>query len=226
VTLRCPYCHQEFAQVAARCPHCGRAMVGPARLRARTRLEQRRLKEQLRRKAEREKAALQGPNAEFFRSRAVMVPLVILLLLVGGMVAGRARFAGTPAPQASRLSTVRQQLRVLAIACELFQRDCGRYPTTAEGLKPLLYDTGEAGWKGPYVNLVRADPWLNDYRYALTNGAPRLASNGPDGLPDTTDDVVAETPEPLLVRQLWLDRNLPPPPGQRAMIPVSLELGE
>ena len=44
-----------------------------------------------------------------------------------------------------------------------------RYPTTEEGLNVLI--TAPAGdeskWRGPYVKMLRADPWGNPYQYVL-----------------------------------------------------------
>jgi len=42
-----------------------------------------------------------------------------------------------------------------------------RYPTAEEGLKALVEaPAGEENkWRGPYIKLLRADPWKSPYQY-------------------------------------------------------------
>ena len=52
-----------------------------------------------------------------------------------------------------------------------FQVDCGRYPTTEEGLAALMKRPSAipaGSWHGPYLTdmpRIPADPWENHYRY-------------------------------------------------------------
>jgi general secretion pathway protein G len=61
-----------------------------------------------------------------------------------------------------------------------------RYPTMEEGLKVLVdAPTGSQGkWRGPYINLLRADPWDHPYEYRVpgTHHPSRfdIWSRGPD----------------------------------------------
>ena len=81
-----------------------------------------------------------------------------------------------------------------------FYTDVGRLPNTTEGLSILIYrPPGVRNWNGPYVTVPQGkppftDPWGNLYRYidtTLRGGQPTftIKSNGPDGLPDTADDL-------------------------------------
>ena len=68
-----------------------------------------------------------------------------------------------------------------------------RYPATDEGSKALLHKPVDAAtWYGPYlVREVPLDPWENPYRYESVNdGSYKISSDGPDGEPDTEDDIV------------------------------------
>jgi type II secretion system protein G len=52
-----------------------------------------------------------------------------------------------------------------------FSNDCGRYPTTAEGLNALITcptNIPKQQWRGPYVDppQVPQDPWKHDYVYS------------------------------------------------------------
>ncbi len=99
-----------------------------------------------------------------------------------------------PAAASASLSGVRQALTA-------FNLDTGRLPTAAEGLNALLYaPPGARNWRGPYISLVTSsgrppfsDPWGNLYRLVITGHGARssftIKSNGPDGLPDTADDL-------------------------------------
>ena len=76
----------------------------------------------------------------------------------------------------------------------MFKRDCGRYPTSGEGITALINNPGELTWKGPYVTFTRPDPWKNNYQYSFTNNKMLVFSCGPDQTPDTTDDILAQEP--------------------------------
>ncbi|HSI32304.1 MAG: type II secretion system protein GspG [Phycisphaerae bacterium] len=87
----------------------------------------------------------------------------------------------------------------IAEALNTFKADVGRYPTTTEGLrslvdKPLRNDK----WKGPYLKqpLLLTDPWKRPYGYKFPGASdPKgfdLFSPGPDGRPDTGDEIKYE----------------------------------
>ena len=84
-----------------------------------------------------------------------------------------------------------------------FRMDMGRFPTTAEALRPLFVwrANTKAGWRGPYMAGVFAeltDPWGKPYSYASPGihnaDGYDLWSSGPDGVDNaglkTSDDVV------------------------------------
>ena len=86
------------------------------------------------------------------------------------------------------------EVRSLAAALAAFGRDCGRYPTSAEGLAALVEVPANApGWRGPYVRVIPLDSWANPYFYICPgahNGASfDLFSMGPDVTPGTADDI-------------------------------------
>jgi general secretion pathway protein G len=55
----------------------------------------------------------------------------------------------------------------LEAALERFNVHMDRYPTSEESLKVLVEaPTGdEQKWRGPYVKMLRADPWGHPYQY-------------------------------------------------------------
>ena len=76
-----------------------------------------------------------------------------------------------------------------------FKLSVGRYPTTEEGLNALVNapESLESRWKGPYVRNIPLDPWGNPYQYrspaVKSKDGYDVWSNGPDGQPDTDDDI-------------------------------------
>jgi general secretion pathway protein G len=76
----------------------------------------------------------------------------------------------------------------LKTVLQIFKEDCGRLPTTEDGLKVLCqHPTNDLakGWRGPYFDQVPIDPWGHDYVYRCpgihnTNGYD-LYSLGRDG---------------------------------------------
>ncbi|HXG65565.1 MAG TPA: type II secretion system protein GspG [Blastocatellia bacterium] len=78
-------------------------------------------------------------------------------------------------------------LRTLATALEAFRKERGFY---------VVADTGAAlvdNLSPRYLNTVlRLDAWSHEFAYNGTQNSYRLASHGPDGKPDTDDDIVIE----------------------------------
>lgn len=95
-----------------------------------------------------------------------------------------------PSSESEGQSRTKAQLRYFELALDTFAEDCGRYPTTAEGLAALLRRPGDitvARWKGPYLDRdgIPTDSWGHDYAYHCpgirnTNRFD-LYSHGPDG---------------------------------------------
>ncbi len=199
--LRCPYCKQLFGpEPASQCPHCGKTMLVPRLVRDKlggeetsasgTGARRRRRREQ--------EPSIAGRAATLFlftRNPRYAAVLVILFVVLGAMLVTRTT--------QRREDVIRQflpeqravhDLTTLRIALEMFRKDCGRYPSTRETLLPLLRPSKAPGWDGPYIRNLFDDPWHHPYRYAISNGVVRLSSDGPDGKPDTADDIEAPVP--------------------------------
>jgi len=116
---------------------------------------------------------------------AMLVVLVILSIML--VLASRGR---QPAAKDSRIGKALKEVGVLNTALGFFRSDCGRYPTQAEGLVALVRDPGVSNWSGPYVNLVKPDPWHTRYVYVTDGTNARATSAGPDRIPGSGDDIV------------------------------------
>ncbi len=186
---RCPYCQKNLPEPApARCPHCDRAMRPPAQRPGSAWRERRRVKERIRRDADRQRRALGTLVGAPRRSPLQLGAILAVLVLVGALVISGAR-RPTRRPPPDPVATAQREIKVLRASLEWFRVDTGRYPRPEEGLTALIVNPDLATWQGPYVTVLRADPWGQPYRYTLTDGLPHVSSSGADGLPDTPDDL-------------------------------------
>lgn len=192
---RCPYCrHTLGSEPVATCPRCRKTMKIPAALRADERKKARR-SVATRRLGD---VPLDMPLPEFLGRRKPSHLLMILgvMALLGGMLAVKSRTAFKPRTAKTPQAVARRELDVLCSALELFRDDCSRYPATEEGLFALINNPGVSSWKGPYVTLIRPDPWKTRYVYRNENERITLFSPGPDRTEKTPDDILPTVPVP------------------------------
>ena len=92
----------------------------------------------------------------------IMVVVVVIGILAATIIP---QFMGTT--HDARVSTAKSNIAELESALERFYIHMDRRPTTEEGLKVLVEPPSgeEKKWRGPYVKLVRPDPWGNPYQY-------------------------------------------------------------
>jgi len=177
-------------------------MVIPAKLKKMTLRQRKRAKDRIYREFERkqQQTTMSLPDFHPGRNPVMIFGILLGLIMLGAMLIGRARVKFEPSKiTRTPEMTAAKDLRNLYIAVERFHLDCERYPTTEEGLKALIIDTGDWMWRRPYVNLIRPDPWGRQYVYeAGTNGTNgfTLLSLGRDGVRGTADDVIPEKPAP------------------------------
>jgi general secretion pathway protein G len=132
----------------------------------------------------------------------ILLVIVIILLLASALVV----FV-LPQQEGAEKNTTKLLLSQVASALDTYRLNLGRYPTEQEGgLNALLekpnYENPRLGekWQGPYVKPGTRldDPWGHKLRYEVVDraadekasGPPyKLYSVGPDGQPDTDDDI-------------------------------------
>jgi hypothetical protein len=78
-------------------------------------------------------------------------------------------------------------LRTLATALEAFRRERGFY--VAADTNSALVDNLAPRYLSP---IIRLDAWSREFEYRGTETGYRLASLGPDGKPDTGDELIIE----------------------------------
>lgn len=150
-------------------------------------------------------------GAHGFTLIEILLVIVIILLLAGALVV----FV-LPQQKGAEKNTTRLFLSQLANAIDTYRLNMGHYPTEQEGgldalLKKPSFENERMGekWLGPYVKpgTRLEDAWGHGIHYELsekgadgekTSALPyKLSSFGPDGQPDTEDDIklVTETSE-------------------------------
>jgi len=134
----------------------------------------------------------------------ILLVIVIILLLAGALVV----FV-LPQQKGAEKNTTRLMLQQVANALDTYRLNMGHYPNEQEGgldalLKKPSFENERLGekWQGPYLKpgTTLMDPWNNKIRYEPQDRAAgegdtagalpyKLSSAGPDGQPDTDDDV-------------------------------------
>lgn len=135
----------------------------------------------------------------------ILLVIVIILLLAGALVV----FV-LPQQQGAEKNTTKLLLQNVGTALDTYRLNVGHYPNEQEGgldalLKKPTFENEKLGdkWQGPYLKpgTQLDDPWGNKLRYEITDmsmatdaekkgGLPyKLFSVGPDGQPDTDDDI-------------------------------------
>ncbi len=116
----------------------------------------------------------------------VMVVVVILSILAAVVVP---RIMDNP--DKARVAKVKQDIRALESALNLYRLDNFVYPTTEQGLEALIelptVEPEPRNWKaGGYIDRLPKDPWGGDYQYLSPgeNGEIDIYSLGADGQPD------------------------------------------
>jgi general secretion pathway protein G len=92
----------------------------------------------------------------------IMIVVVILGILAATIIP---QFMGTTGE--AKVGAAKSAIAELESSLERFNIHMDRLPTNEEGLKVLLQaPTGEeTKWRGPYIKVLRPDPWGNPYQY-------------------------------------------------------------
>jgi len=87
-------------------------------------------------------------------------------------------------------------MMVIRKALNNYKFQNGKFPTTKEGLTPLVKKPkNQKNWSGPYLKKLPLDPWgkLYHYSYSEKTKIPYLSSSGPDGKHKNSDDIIDDS---------------------------------
>jgi len=120
---------------------------------------------------------------------------LLLVLAILAVLAAMVVPKFTKRSQQAKNTAASVDIANIEVAMDAFEVDCGRYPTTEEGIRALVdQPSGLTNWMGPYVKRgMPKDPWGNLYVYRCpgqqnTDGYD-LYSFGPDGQDGGGDDI-------------------------------------
>lgn len=109
----------------------------------------------------------------------IMIVIAILgslITILGTKVSGKLKKA--------KQAEARIQISELSKAIEMYNTDCGHYPTAEQGFAALAPNGGDgcANWgPDPYIKKAPVlDPWVQPYIYLIENGAFTIISYGAD----------------------------------------------
>lgn len=136
----------------------------------------------------------------------ILLVIVIILLLAGALVV----FV-LPQQEGAEKNTTKLLLSQVSSALDTYRLNLGHYPTEQEGgldalLRKPTFENERMGekWQGPYLKpgTQLDDPWGHKIHYEVVDrsvegsktGLPyKLYSVGPDGQPDSDDDIRFQT---------------------------------
>lgn len=150
----------------------------------------------IRREAERKTLENMRVDGSVFRSPKVLLGILVVLLLLGGGLTTASMKSSSGGVDATdyMLVRARRNVETVALAMTLFRVHTKRWPLQERGLDELARNYRVPGWKGPYINRAKEDPWGTPYVYKMPLSpfqAPVFFSCGPDKKPGTNDDIIA-----------------------------------
>ena len=129
--------------------------------------------------AKKSKKRKTNPAFTFVETLAV---LAITAVLTAGCTISIAKLVA-----GAKKTSAKNQIEQYSAALQAYFIDCGRFPTTEQGLaalweKPVLYPVPQ-NWDGPYVERRPGkDPWGTDFEY-LSAESSVMPSEVPQNLP-------------------------------------------
>ena len=111
----------------------------------------------------------------------------LAVLSIGAIIAAGSTVSATKLISFAKKTAARNQIEQYSAALQTYFLDCGRFPTSEQGLaalwtKPDLYPLPE-NWKGPYLERKPGkDPWGSDFEY-ISAESSAMPSEVPENLP-------------------------------------------
>ena len=111
----------------------------------------------------------------------------LAVLAIGAVLTAGSMVSATKLISLGKRTSARSQINQFSSALRCYFLDCGRFPTSEQGLgalweKPVLYPVPE-NWQGPYLDRKPGlDPWGGDFEY-ISAESSALPSSLPENLP-------------------------------------------
>ncbi len=121
---------------------------------------------------------------------------LLLVLVILGILASLVLPKFTGRTEQARITAAQTQISTFGTALDAFEVDTGSYPRGQDGLNQLVAAPADVpNWRGPYLKSeIPLDPWGRAYIYEfpgrINPAGYDLRSTGPDGQPNSADDIV------------------------------------
>jgi general secretion pathway protein G len=113
-------------------------------------------------------------------ARGMTLIEIMVVVTILGLIAGAVGIGVIGALNDAKNDTAKQEIGTIQNGLKLFYTRKGKYPDTGTGLKALV---------DSQIIDKTVDPWGNEYVYLLQGNKPQVTSYGPDGAPNTEDDI-------------------------------------
>jgi general secretion pathway protein G len=142
---------------------------------------------------------LTNPSSQIRRKAGFTLLEMVIVLGIIAMILGGAIFAMKGIQDGAKLKQVDSDFSSYSNALATYKLNAGTFPTTQQGLKALVDKPSSTPVPRRWVRImdkVSLDPWGSEYTYRFP-GKKRanefeMISNGPDGLPNTPDDLSSQ----------------------------------
>ena len=111
----------------------------------------------------------------------------IAVIAIGAVLTAGSLVSASKIISSARKTAAKTQIDQYSLALQSYFIDCGRFPTSEQGLwalweKPVLYPVPEE-WSGPYIDREPGnDPWGTDFEY-LSSESSIMPAEVPANLP-------------------------------------------
>jgi general secretion pathway protein G len=197
--IECPYCKEVSEWKDKQCPLCHKSAITPDFYRKSSKRTTGRRERDL---------GIATPwllsGGGFYNIGIIFKSIPRWILILGAIaIIGSIWHASTLKPDHSvSIQRARNNMSTLYIALDAFKNDCGRFPTTEEGLSALVSAPDAEGWKGPYVFSLKDDPWKRPFFYKYDRSSIKLFSAGPDRKAETPDDILADLAQGAFIKEV------------------------
>jgi general secretion pathway protein G len=120
-----------------------------------------------------------------------LIEIMVVIVIIGGLMAvlGRTVFENLGN---ANVKTTRAQFQEVSKQLEMYNADCGAFPTTDQGLQVLIEDPGKdvcPNWgPNPYLKSLPKDAWQKPLIYESDGSDFELRSLGNKGKPGGSGD--------------------------------------